>query len=175
MFESWFSRFGRIWTSWVSHRPLPSPLCSFNFPLPSLKIKGENRTAGSHWEQRIFFNELMTGAIMSGVNSIYSNFTLACSSIFFSFALCRLFKARNPLFLSTSLILVFEDSGWYKPNYQSAMNLTWGKNMGCGFFKSRCESWPDSSQGQTPTGYFCSATTNNIVSPKSRGQQSFFC
>ena len=52
----------------------------------------------------------MTGAIMSGVNSIYSNFTLACSSIFFSFALCRLFKARNPLFLSTSLILVFEDA-----------------------------------------------------------------
>lgn len=32
----------------------------------------------------------------------------------------------------------FEDTGWYKVNYELAGNLIWGKNWGCEFLEEKC-------------------------------------
>lgn len=45
---------------------------------------------------------------------------------------------------------MFEDTGWYKPNYQNADYLAWGKGLGCSFYKDRCENW-----NLKTDGYFC--------------------
>jgi hypothetical protein len=40
--------------------------------------------------------------------------------------------------LTNITLSVFEDSGWYKPNYSFAEDTLWGKNQGCNFLK--CDS-----------------------------------
>lgn len=72
---------------------------------------GGSGTAGSHWEKRLFQNEYMTGTAPR--NPVFSEFTLA----------------------------LFEDMGWYTPNYTYGQPLAYGKGMGCDFYKSSCSKW----------------------------------
>ena len=69
--------------------------------------QGTKKSAGSHFEKKIFGNELMTGQ-MNG-NGIISFFTLG----------------------------FLEDTNWYKIDYTDSQNLSWGKNKGCDFFYSK--------------------------------------
>mmetsp|Transcript_5939 Transcript_5939/g.9113 ORF Transcript_5939/g.9113 Transcript_5939/m.9113 type:complete len:695 (+) Transcript_5939:173-2257(+) len=73
-----------------------------------LENQGGFGTLGSHWEKRLFMNELMTAS--STLNPIYSRVTLA----------------------------LFEDSGWYLPDYRYAQPLEWGAGAGCSFVEDKC-------------------------------------
>ena len=53
-------------------------------------------------------------------------------------------------------LALFEDSGWYKPNYELAEDMWWGKNRGCDFVHhSKC---PMGEPQSTYTGEFCTFT-----------------
>eukprot|EP00092_Neocalanus_flemingeri_P003715 GFUD01003992.1.p1 GENE.GFUD01003992.1~~GFUD01003992.1.p1 ORF type:complete len:686 (+),score=117.35 GFUD01003992.1:50-2107(+) len=79
-----------------------------------LEDQGEEGTALTHWEKRLFENEAMTGTHTQ--NPIYSRITLA----------------------------LMEDTGWYLPNYDMAEELKWGKNLGCDFALKSCKEWMES-------------------------------
>eukprot|EP01114_Cavostelium_apophysatum_P003739 TRINITY_DN1386_c0_g1_i1.p1 TRINITY_DN1386_c0_g1~~TRINITY_DN1386_c0_g1_i1.p1 ORF type:complete len:652 (-),score=128.29 TRINITY_DN1386_c0_g1_i1:65-1747(-) len=93
-----------------------------------LEEYGGSGTAGSHWELRAVKNELMGGYV-------------------------------NPLMPLSHLTLgLFEDMGWYEPNYTQAEYWAWGKNEGCGFINERCEnSWGPK--------YFCTSGGVEACSP----------
>ena len=74
----------------------------------------------SHFEKRIYMNEFMTGSISSN-------------------------PIKSPLSLA-----VFEDTGWYKINYDGAQVLDWGNGLGCSFAEEKCSRWP---QAATDRGY----------------------
>ncbi|PIO76491.1 hypothetical protein TELCIR_01431 [Teladorsagia circumcincta] len=38
-------------------------------------------------------------------------------------------------------LALFEDSGWYKVNYDKAEEMMWGRNLGCKFAKQSCLTW----------------------------------
>ncbi|KAK6635611.1 hypothetical protein RUM44_000865 [Polyplax serrata] len=78
-----------------------------------LEDQGEDGTALTHWEKRVFENEAMTGTHTQ--NPVYSRITLA----------------------------LMEDTGWYKANYSMAQPLSWGKNLGCDFVMRSCKEWMD--------------------------------
>jgi len=76
-----------------------------------LEDQGEEGTALTHWEKRLFENEAMTGTHTQ--NPIYSRITMA----------------------------LMEDTGWYLPNYDLAEDLKWGKDLGCDFALKSCKEW----------------------------------
>ncbi|XP_024887665.1 leishmanolysin-like peptidase [Temnothorax curvispinosus] len=76
-----------------------------------LEDQGEDGTALTHWEKRVFENEAMTGTHTQ--NPVYSRITLA----------------------------LMEDTGWYSANYSMAQELGWGKNLGCNFAMKSCKEW----------------------------------
>jgi len=76
-----------------------------------LEDQGEEGTALTHWEKRLFENEAMTGTHTQ--NPIYSRITMA----------------------------LMEDTGWYLPNYDMADELKWGRNLGCDFVLRSCMDW----------------------------------
>lgn len=80
-------------------------------------------TGATHFEQRVLNNELMTGSISS--TAVLSRFTLA----------------------------LYEDSGWYRPNYDVAEPLRWGINEGCDFVYGGCLT-----ESKTLKPLFCSET-----------------
>ncbi|VDO73947.1 unnamed protein product [Haemonchus placei] len=43
--------------------------------------------------------------------------------------------------LSRVTLALFEDSGWYKVNYDKAEDMEWGKNLGCAFATKSCLTW----------------------------------
>lgn len=97
---------------------------------------GSQTTAGSHWEQRLFLNEIMTGSTLTnpGDGAVFSDLTLA----------------------------LLEDSGWYRAakidfgNYTPVEMPIWGKGLGCDFAQFRCElGWPQ-FETTNVDGYFCS-------------------
>ncbi|PIO54180.1 hypothetical protein TELCIR_24462, partial [Teladorsagia circumcincta] len=47
---------------------------------------------------------------------------------------------QNPVYSRMTLALL-EDSGWYKPNYEKAEELHWGRKLGCDFAKKSCGEW----------------------------------
>ena len=79
-----------------------------------LEDQGEEGTALTHWEKRLFENEAMTGTHTQ--NPIYSRITMA----------------------------LMEDTGWYFPNYTMAEELKWGKGLGCDFALKSCKEWMES-------------------------------
>ncbi|XP_065336991.1 leishmanolysin-like peptidase [Cloeon dipterum] len=81
-----------------------------------LEDQGEDGTATTHWEKRVFENEAMTGTHTQ--NPVYSRITLA----------------------------LMEDTGWYRANYSMAEPLAWGKGLGCDFAKKSCKAWMDSRE-----------------------------
>jgi len=110
----------------------------------SLEDSGGEGTASSHWEKRVLYNEVMSGTVNTATSPI-SNITLA----------------------------LFEDSGWFRPNYGVAAPecffdpswcglpggegtrprkpLLWGAGRGCGFVMGACDG--DAWRGDL--GYFC--------------------
>jgi len=78
-----------------------------------LEDYGGSGTAGSHWEKRVFRDEFMTGT-----------------------------ASQAPVLSAVSMAL-FEDSGWYKPDYSMAEHLHWGNNGGCPFASHTCKNWDD--------------------------------
>ncbi|XP_046600078.1 leishmanolysin-like peptidase isoform X1 [Neodiprion lecontei] len=76
-----------------------------------LEDQGEDGTALTHWEKRVFENEAMTGTHTQ--NPVYSRITLA----------------------------LMEDTGWYSANYSMAQELGWGRNLGCNFAMKSCKEW----------------------------------
>ncbi|XP_032455411.1 leishmanolysin-like peptidase isoform X4 [Nasonia vitripennis] len=76
-----------------------------------LEDQGEDGTALTHWEKRVFENEAMTGTHTQ--NPVYSRITLA----------------------------LMEDTGWYSANYSMAQELGWGRKLGCDFAMKSCKEW----------------------------------
>jgi leishmanolysin-like peptidase len=79
--------------------------------LPGLQLEnqGNSTSAASHWESRIMRNEFMNPQMVPH-NAVYSDLTLA----------------------------LFEDSGWYKPDYNYSTSITWGYQQGCDFHEKKC-------------------------------------
>ncbi|XP_056646340.1 leishmanolysin-like peptidase [Diorhabda sublineata] len=76
-----------------------------------LEDQGEEGTALTHWEKRVFENEAMTGT-----------------------------HTQNPIISRITLALM-EDTGWYIANYSMAEDMSWGKNLGCDFVMKSCKDW----------------------------------
>lgn len=94
-----------------------------------LEDGGGPGTAGSHWEQRVFMNEYMTGT-----------------------------SVEFPVFSEITLSL-FKDMGWYDYNSSHVKDLgsfLWGKNMGCDFVNGSCKKWPLTTEKE---GYRCDGDT----------------
>ncbi|XP_067929056.1 leishmanolysin-like peptidase [Watersipora subatra] len=81
-----------------------------------LENQGSVGTVLTHWEKRLFENEMMTG--MYTQNPVVSRITLA----------------------------LMEDTGWYIANYSLAEHLEWGENLGCDFATRSCYEWISSKQ-----------------------------
>jgi hypothetical protein len=73
-----------------------------------LEDQGDSGSAGTHWEGRYMLGDYMV-SINYQENTI-SDITLA----------------------------LFEDSGWYKPNYYTGGLFRFGKDKGCQFFEKKC-------------------------------------
>ena len=73
-----------------------------------LEDQGGEGSAGSHWEGRYMLGDYMVST--SYDENVISDITLA----------------------------LFEDSGWYKPNYYTGGLFRFGKNIGCQFFENNC-------------------------------------
>jgi hypothetical protein len=87
----------------------------FNCPTlegADLENQGGSGTQWSHWEESLFYDEVMTGLASGSGRSVLSNLTLA----------------------------LMEDSGWYKPDYSFAGYLGFGENAGCDFVENKCRS-----------------------------------
>eukprot|EP00238_Polyblepharides_amylifera_P011301 CAMPEP_0196595724 /NCGR_PEP_ID=MMETSP1081-20130531/82121_1 /TAXON_ID=36882 /ORGANISM="Pyramimonas amylifera, Strain CCMP720" /LENGTH=546 /DNA_ID=CAMNT_0041920409 /DNA_START=207 /DNA_END=1848 /DNA_ORIENTATION=- len=81
-----------------------------------LESAGTDMTAGNHWENRVFEDEVMTGDLSVVRSHVLSNLTLA----------------------------LFEDSGWYVVDYAKASARPFGLGAGCGFTDSKCSTPVDS-------------------------------
>ncbi|XP_044018752.1 leishmanolysin-like peptidase isoform X2 [Aphidius gifuensis] len=93
-----------------------------------LEDQGEDGTALTHWEKRVFENEAMTGTHTQ--NPVYSRITLA----------------------------LMEDTGWYRANYSMAQQLGWGRKLGCDFAMKSCKEWISTKFGNSRTRFihpFC--------------------
>ncbi len=73
-----------------------------------LEDQGGQGSAGSHWEGRYMLGDYMVSTNYH--ENVISDITLA----------------------------LFEDSGWYKPNYYTGGLFRFGKNIGCKFFENNC-------------------------------------
>ncbi|XP_041469378.1 uncharacterized protein LOC121419124 [Lytechinus variegatus] len=71
--------------------------------VPLENLGGEGLS--SHWETRYMYGSVMAPAILQAHSTFLDNMTLA----------------------------VFEDSGWYRVNYEYAGDFLWGKGQGCEF------------------------------------------
>ena len=96
---------------------------------------GGSGTAGSHWEKRTVNNEFMSGT-----------------------------SASSPVMFSAMTLALFEDTGWYKPNYGVAGHLPWGYKQGCNFIKQTCGTGWDNKYfcdkplvNGAPSGFGCSS------------------
>ena len=76
-----------------------------------LEDDGGGGTAGKHVEERILYNELMSGWVHE--NTVPSAISMA----------------------------VLEDSGWYQVSYDLTEKLFWGNSEGCSFAQGRCSGW----------------------------------
>jgi len=73
-----------------------------------MENQGGNSNAFSHWERRIFGNEVMTAS-----------------------------QTLNPVFSAITMALL-KDTGWYDVDYKYADKFFYGKGEGCGFLTDSC-------------------------------------
>jgi len=90
-----------------------------------LENEGGAGTAGSHWEQRIFQNEAMTGV------------------------------SRESPVVSPVTMGYFEDTGWYIADYAYTGTLQWGKGKGCSFATGKCLTAGNPPTKTVATSQFC--------------------
>lgn len=76
-----------------------------------LEDQGDEGTALTHWEKRVFENEAMTGT-----------------------------HTQNPIISRITLALM-EDTGWYTANYSMAGPMSSGRNLGCDYALKSCKEW----------------------------------
>lgn len=74
-----------------------------------LELSGGSGTVGAHWDKRLMHNDFMV-ADGDIQDVVYSDITMA----------------------------LFEDSGWYKVDYDYTTSIIWGKNEGCDFLEDKC-------------------------------------
>eukprot|EP00164_Ancoracysta_twista_P001561 GFYU01002045.1.p1 GENE.GFYU01002045.1~~GFYU01002045.1.p1 ORF type:complete len:680 (+),score=152.54 GFYU01002045.1:202-2241(+) len=84
----------------------------------------DSRTPGAHLEKRVFKGDIMNLEVTE--SSHYSPVSLA----------------------------LFEDSGWYRVNFDLAQDLQWGRGKGCAFATESCARWHD-------VGYECTEDGSN--------------
>ena len=91
-----------------------------------LEVSGGTGSAMYHWEATFMGYDFMTAQVSQ--HMVISNISLA----------------------------LFEDSGWYMPNYELAEDMWWGKDRGCDFIHhKRC---PPGEPQTNRTGEFCTFT-----------------
>jgi len=93
-----------------------------------LENEGGSGTQGSHWEQRLYFNDVMTGV------------------------------SRDSPVMSAITLAYFYDTGWYIPDYAMGGDFIWGKNAGCPFAMEKCltsGTTPTVTAGTEGKKYFC--------------------
>jgi hypothetical protein len=84
---------------------------------------------GSHWDERLFFGELMEPVVLPGSLVTLSPLTLA----------------------------LMEDTGWYRVDYSNVSSIAFGQGAGCGFVNGDCivnNTVPDYGKD-----FFCSSIT----------------
>eukprot|EP01130_Rhizamoeba_saxonica_P018441 TRINITY_DN9231_c0_g1_i1.p1 TRINITY_DN9231_c0_g1~~TRINITY_DN9231_c0_g1_i1.p1 ORF type:complete len:1382 (-),score=311.07 TRINITY_DN9231_c0_g1_i1:39-4184(-) len=94
--------------------------------LEGMELEIKNGDPGSHWSKRNTYPEYMCPVVSKTM--IISNLTLA----------------------------LFEDTGWYQVNWETAENLLWGKNLGCDFVNEKCDA---SNTAWGNDGYYCSSSS----------------
>ncbi|XP_071963105.1 ciliated left-right organizer metallopeptidase-like isoform X2 [Antedon mediterranea] len=77
----------------------------FNCSQADFSVPLENQQSRSHWEMRV-----MAGSIMAPV-----------------------ITEAHVTFLDPITLALFEDTGWYKANFEHAQSMLWGMNAGCDF------------------------------------------
>ena len=93
-----------------------------------LEYHGDDSTINGHWSKRYMNTDYMIGD--SYGENVISNITLA----------------------------LFEDSGWYLPNYTMSSLFLFGKNVSCGFFNASAKCVDEQHKGNISTSYpneFC--------------------
>ena len=115
-----------------------------------LEYNGGAGTAGGHWSKKYMNTDYMIGD--SYGENLITNITLG----------------------------LFEDSGWYMPNYTAANIFMWGKDAKCDFFNPsiKCVEENDDSEVKTPFDKsFCTklnypvCSTGNIFRGNCRGRK----
>ena len=101
--------YNRLWNRWSFTQHYQRHFGCDKLTGAELEDQGEEGTALTHWEKRLFENEAMTGTHTQ--NPIYSRITMA----------------------------LMEDTGWYQPNYDMAEELKWGRGLGCDFALKSCK------------------------------------
>ena len=103
---------------------------------------GENSCTGDHWDERMFYPELLSGVISPTTN-----------------------------YLSPLTLALLEDSGWYMANYTKSHVSPWGHGVGCDFVSSPClVGGGNGRDGSVPSygkGYFCNKASSRGCSPGS--------
>jgi len=74
-----------------------------------LESSGQINAAGSNWEKRIMYNDILARGLEFESN-LYSKISL----------------------------LALQDTGWYQANLDYGQEVVWGKGRGCTFFTNLC-------------------------------------
>ena len=98
--------------------------------LPLTEDPGEISCIGSHWERRLFQNDLMNPMVDS---------------------------VEYSPFISTITLAYFADSGWYQVDLSMAeLAASWGRGAGCSFVEETCIG-EDGQVSPTNTPFFCNS------------------
>ena len=118
--------------------------CSSLTSVEMENFQGEDETIpGSHWKGRIFAQELMSMSLRS-----------------------RRPEETPHLSLSKFTLALFEDTGWYIPDYSAAEPMTFGYLAGCSFLKEqRC-----SSLAKHFRDYYCDGTFEQSCSTDGKSE-----
>lgn len=119
-----YSEYGPTAQEERAHAPparlLTSPkvlqFAKFHYSCPHMRgVELEGRDYGSHWEERVAGDEIMSPL------------------------------TTRVMPLSALTLALFEDTGWYSINYGAAQRWRWGWRKGCDFVMKPCseESWGD--------------------------------
>mmetsp|Transcript_14199 Transcript_14199/g.20755 ORF Transcript_14199/g.20755 Transcript_14199/m.20755 type:complete len:501 (+) Transcript_14199:1008-2510(+) len=121
---SYVSEYGE--TEYIkSEKVLETAKSAFDcYSFPGLNLETENSGSLFHWEKTLMFNDFM----------------VADSDIYYV------------VFSDVSFAL-FEDSGWYRVNYEYTDSVVWGYKAGCNFVNKPCFE-----NGLPTSEFFCNST-----------------
>lgn len=97
--------------------------------LPGVELEDAAKYClGSHWDERTMYDELMSPVAQTH---------------------------REGNRLSAFTLALFEDSGWYMPDYQFAEKMLFGVGAGCNFVEKKCVSPETHTALGSPVNTFC--------------------